>query len=130
MNTDQQCSSFGRGSSRFRFGSGVMGACGHVDIELSCFSESPSTVSVEWTAPLDSAPAHARHQILFYAERYLQNYLQLHPVGSLHVNVVCAGWDAERENDAERAAVLALHSAIRDAKLPPLPLYAPPAVTD
>jgi len=126
MNTDLHCSSFGRGSSRFRFGSGAAGIGGHVDVELSCFSGRPFTVSVEWTAPLDAAPAPARHEILFYAERYLQNYLQLHPVGSLHVNIVSAGWDAERENDAERAAVLALHSAIRDAKLPPLPLFAPP----
>jgi hypothetical protein len=126
MSTDTQISNTGQGSGRFRLGVGVGATGGDVDIELRCFPASAPAVSVEWLAASEAVPAQARQQIVSYIERYLNGYLSQHPVGSLHVAVVSAGWFTDRLNEPERAAWIALHRAITAAKLPPPPLYAPP----
>jgi hypothetical protein len=126
MSIDTQISNTGRGSGRFRLGLGADATGGDVDIELRCFPAQVPAVSVEWSASSEAMPAKARQQTVSYIERYLRDYLSEHPVGSLHVAVVGAGWFTDRRNEPERAAWIALHSAIVDAKLPPPPLYAPP----
>ena len=126
MSTDTQTPNTGRGSGRFRLGVGADATGGDVDIELRYFLASAPAVSVEWAASSEAVPAVVRQQIVSYIERYLHGYLSQHPIGSLHVAVVGAGWFTERRNEPERAAAIALHSAIVDAKLPPPLLYAPP----
>ena len=126
MSIDTQITNPGRGSGRFRLDVDASATGGDVDIELHCFVTSSPAVSVEWSASSDAVPAEAQQQILSYIERYLHSYLSEHPMYSIHVAVVSAGWFTDRRNEPERAAWIALHSAIVDAKLPPLPLYALP----
>lgn len=121
---------FGRGSGLFRLGNGPDATGGNVEIELRCKPDAAPAVSVEWLAPHDTVPAHARHQILSYIEAYLRGYLGKNPVGKLHVSVVGAGWFTDRRNEPDRAAWIALHYAIVNAKLPPPSLYAPPTAPD
>jgi hypothetical protein len=116
----------GRGSGRFRLGSGPGATGGDVEIELRCLPEPASAVSIEWLAPSDAVPAEAQRQIISYIDSYLRGYLVLHPVGSIHVAVVGASWFTDRRNEPDRAAAIALHYAIVHAKLPPPLLYAPP----
>jgi hypothetical protein len=126
MSIDTQMPNKGRGSGCFRLGIGADATGGDIDIELRCFPAPVPAVSVEWSACSEAVPAQVRQQIVSYIERYLRGYLSQHPVGSLYVAVVGASWSTERRNDPERAAWIALHSAIIDAKLPPPPLYAAP----
>src|SRR5579859_1550177 len=121
---------FGRGSGLFRLGTGPDATGGNVEIELRCVPAAAPVVFVEWLAPHDSVPPQARQQTLAYIERYLRGYMGRNPVGALHVSVVGAGWFADRHNEPERAAWIALHHAIVDAELPPPPLYAPPTDAD
>jgi hypothetical protein len=116
----------GRGSGHFLLGTGPAATGGDVEIELRCFPAPNPAISVEWKAPWQGVPVEAQKRIISYIERYLRGYLELHPVGSLHVTVVGAGWFTDRHNEPERAAWIALHYAIVNAKLPPPPLYAPP----
>ena len=126
MSIDTQTPNTGRGSGRFRLGFGVDATGGDVDIELRYFPASSPTVSVEWSASSEAVPAVVRQQIVSYIERYLHGYLSQHPIGSLHVAVVSAGCFTDRRNEPERAAWIALHAAIIDAKLPPPQLYEVP----
>ena len=119
-------SNTGRGSGYFRLGFGADATGGDVRIELRCLPASVAAVSIEWLASPEAVPAEARQQITSYIESYLRGYLVLHPVGALHVAIVGASWFTERRNEPERAAWIALHAAIVDAKLPPPVLYAPP----
>ena len=73
-----------------------------------------------------SVPIEARQQILLYIERYLNGYLARNQVGSLHAEVVDAGWFTDRRNEPERAAANALHFSIINANLPPPAFYAAP----
>jgi hypothetical protein len=126
MSSDTQFSNTGRGSGRFRLGFGANATGGDVEIQLQCIPATAPTVSVEWLVSPENVPTQARQQIVSYIEEYLHDYLALHPVGSLRVTIVGAGWFTERRNDPERAAWIALHGAIIDAKLPAPPLYSPP----
>jgi hypothetical protein len=119
-------SNIGRGSGRFRLGVGENATGGDLEIELRWFPGAVVGVTVEWLTSSDAVPREARRRMVSYIEHYLEGYLALHPVGSIHVTVVSAGWFTDRRNEPQRAARIALHLAIVDAKLPPPLLYAPP----
>ena len=127
MSDDLPFSHSGRGSGHFLLGNGPGATGGNVVIELRCMPSPDASVSIEWLAPPAAMPAEARQVIVSYLEAYLRGYLNVNPVGSLRVQVVDAGWFTDRRNEPERAAVIALHDAIRDAKLPPPVLYAEPS---
>jgi hypothetical protein len=126
VSADTQPSYSGRGSGRFRLGFGADATGGDIVIELRCIPAAAPAVTVEWLASSDVVPPEAQRQMVSYIQDYLEGYLALHPVGSIHVAVVSAGWFTDRHNEPERAAAIALHMAILDAKLPPPLLYAPP----
>ncbi len=126
MDTQATGSTEAFGSGRFLLGHGTEGTCGHVDLTLRRLPEAAGSATVEWGAGIHGVPEWARLQILSCVERYLVWYVSVNPVGGLHAVIVGAGWSDERRNEPERAAVIALHDALRNAGLPPLPLYAPP----
>ena len=116
----------GKGSGRFRLGHGADGTGGDLDVHLRCYADRPNGVTVEWQVEDDPMPAEARRAAIEYLEWYLRDYLQLHPVGALHLTVVGAGWFSDRRNEPQRAAFIAVHEAMTKAGLPPRPLFADP----
>lgn len=118
--------SSGHGSCHFRLGIGSEATGGDLELDLHCAFGKDCSVSVDWQSPLHGIPDEARQKIVSYLDWYLRDYLELHPVGALSVVVTQAGWSMERRNEPERAAFLAVHQAMTNAKLPPRPLFAPP----
>src|SRR4051812_15902165 len=116
----------GKGSGRFRIGFGADATGGDLEVDLRCYADRPNEATVEWQVDDDRMPAEGRRETIEYLEWYLRDYLQLHPVGALHVAVVGAGWWSDRRNEPKRAAFIAVHQAMTNAGLPPRPLFAPP----
>jgi hypothetical protein len=57
-------------------------------------------------------PAEAKREAIEYLEWYLTAYLDTQPIGALHLTVVDAGWFTDRRNEPERAAFIAVHTAM------------------
>lgn len=115
-----------KGSGRFRLGVGPGATGGDLEVRLRCYADRPTGVTVEWQVPHARMPDEGRQETVEYLEWYLRDYLQLHPVGALHLEVVDAGWWDDRRNEPKRAAFLAVHQAMTNAGLPPRPIFEPP----
>jgi len=114
------------GSCHFRLGVGPGATGGDLEVHLRCYADQPTGATVEWQVPDDRMPAEGRRETMEYLEWYLRDYLQLHPVGALHLTIVDAAWCSDRRNEPERAAFIAVHEAMTKAGLPPRPTFAPP----
>lgn len=126
MLPNKQFSHSGGADGGFRLGSGAEATGGDIKIELSCCPSTTPEVFIEWRASPDSVPDEARKEIVSFIDSFLRNYLERNPIGAFYVIVVDAGWDTKRRNEPVRATWIALHYAIKDAKLPPALLYAAP----
>jgi hypothetical protein len=106
---------------------GAPGAtCGDVTVRFRCRRGAPQAATVEWRVPPGRYPDDARDEVIAYLDWYLRSYLEMHPVGALHVDVVDAAWLAGRTNEPDRAAFLAVHAAMSKTDLPPRELRMSP----
>jgi len=117
-----------RGKKAFNFllGSGPLGTCGHVELELICTAEPVGSIAIDWLVPPDLVPDEVRSRIMVELERRLHGYIVRHPVGAIRVQVHNAGGMPERINEPERAVAVALHLAYEKAGLPVPMIFAPP----